>query len=35
MENIVNGIFFGIGNNGEIILKKDDKLNLINYGDII
>ena len=33
--NIVNGIFFGIGNNGEIILKKNDKLNLINYGDII
>ena len=25
--------FFGIGNNGEIILKKNDKLNIINYGD--
>ena len=32
---IIKGIFFGLGNNGEIILKKDDKLNFISYGEVI
>ena len=27
--------FFGIGNNGEIILKKNDNYFSINYGEII
>ena len=34
-EEIIKGIFFGLGNNGEIILKKDDKLNFISYGEVI
>ena len=32
---IVDGVFFGIGNNGEIILKKNDNYFSINYGEII
>ena len=32
---IVDGVFFGIGNNGKIILKKNDNFLSINYGEII
>ena len=32
---IVDGVFSGIGNNGEIILKKNDNYFSINYGEII
>ena len=32
---IFKGIFFGIGNNGEMILKINDKTNIISFGDII
>ena len=32
---IIKGIFYGLGDNGEIILKKNDKLHLISYGDIV
>ena len=32
---IIKGIFYGLGDNGEIILKKNDTLHLISYGDII
>ena len=32
---IIRGTFFGLGKNGEIILKKNDKINIISYGDII
>ena len=31
---LIYGVFSGIGRNGEIIIKKNDKLSLINYGEI-
>ena len=31
----IKGIFFGLGDNGELLLKKDNKLSLISYGEII
>ena len=34
-EEIIKGIFYGLGDNGEIILKKNDTLHLISYGDFI